>query len=65
MRLVFSDCPPPSVEELRESLRRVAGTMAIDGFILTRADKELIVRALKGEITDEEFTRIVLEKARA
>jgi hypothetical protein len=51
-------------QEIRDALRRVQGTLALEGFSLTPADEELIARALKGEITEEEFTRLALEAAR-
>lgn len=50
--------------DLQATLRRVAGTLALEGFVLTDDDRELIARALRGEITEEEFVQAALKRAR-
>ncbi len=57
----LSAWPPPVDEEQQDGLRCVTGTMVIDGFILTRAEKKLLVRGPKDEIADEALVRIVHE----
>jgi hypothetical protein len=38
--------------------------MALEGFVLTDDDRALIAQALRGEVTEEEFVRVALERAR-
>lgn len=55
---------PAGDAAIRARVERAAGSLAIEGMVLTAGEKRLLLRLGRGELTEDEYIRIVLEDAR-
>lgn len=52
-----------SDEQLEKALRNAKASAEVEGFVFTGEEDALVLAALKGEITHEEFLQIAKERA--
>ncbi|MGD6831333.1 antitoxin VbhA family protein [Sutcliffiella halmapala] len=51
-------------ESYEKAMRNAKASMELSGFTITEEHMDLVRAKLKGEITEEEFLKIALEKAK-
>lgn len=51
-------------ESYEKTLRNAKASMGVSGFTITEEHMELVRAKLKGEITEEEFLKLALEKVK-
>lgn len=51
-------------ESYQKALRNAKASMEVSGFTITEEHMEMVRAKLKGEITEEEFLKLALEKAK-
>lgn len=51
-------------DDIRATLDRVSGSMALEGMPLTEDDRAIIAHQLRGDLTEEQFLQIVWAQAK-